>query len=294
MTSNFIMENKNLRFVYLVILALVWGSSFILIKRGLTGLTPFQLGSLRMIFAAVFLLIIGFNSIKKIQLRHWKYLALTACFGTFLPVYLFSYAQTEISSSVSAILNSLTPLNTLVIGILIYKIDFQRRQIYGVIIGLIGSALLVLNGAANHPEQNYSYAILLIIASIIYALNVNFIKTYLSDLNPLSITTGNFIVMVIPASIVLYFSGFFEAVQLQETQDVIGYIVVLGVVGTALANILFYQLIKISSPVFASSVTYLIPVIAFLWGMVDNESLTLIQLLGACIIMFGVYLSAKK
>lgn len=288
------MENKNLRFVYLVILALVWGSSFILIKRGLTGLTPFQLGSLRMIFAAVFLLIIGFNSIKKIQLRHWKYLALTACFGTFLPVYLFSIAQTEISSSVSAILNSLTPLHTLLLGILIYKIDFQRRQIYGVIIGLIGSVLLVLNGAANHPEQNYNYAILLVIASIMYAMNVNFIKMYLSDLNPLSITTGNFIVMIIPASIVLYFSGFFEAVQLQETQDVIWYIVVLGVVGTALANILFYQLIKISSPVFASSVTYLIPVIAFLWGMVDNESLTLIQLLGACIIMVGVYLSAKK
>jgi drug/metabolite transporter (DMT)-like permease len=288
------MENKNLRFVYLVILALVWGSSFILIKRGLTGLTPFQLGSLRMIFAAVFLLIIGFNSIKQIQLRHWKYLVLTACCGTFFPVYLFSYAQTEISSSVSAILNSLTPLNTLMLGILIYKIDFQRRQIYGVIIGLLGSGLLILNGAANHPEQNYNYVVLLVIASIMYAMNVNFIKMYLSDLNPLSITTGNFIVMIIPASFVLYFSGFFDAVQLQETQDVIWYIVILGVVGTALANILFYQLIKISSPVFASSVTYLIPVIAFLWGMVDNESLTLIQLLGACVIMFGVYLSAKK
>ena len=117
---------------------------------------------------------------------------------------------------------------------------------------------------------------------------------YLSDLNPLSITIGNFIVILIPASIVLYFSGFFEPIQVEQTHNVIWYIVILGVVGTALANILFYQLIKISSPVFASSVTYLIPVIAFLWGMIDNESLTLIQLLGACIIMIGVYLSAKK
>ena len=288
------MENKKLRFVYLVILALVWGSSFILIKRGLVGLTPFQLGSLRMVFAGLFLLIIGFNSIKQIQLRHWKYLALTACFGTFIPVYLFSYAQTEISSSVSAILNSLTPLNTLVLGILLFKIDFQRRQIYGVFIGLIGSALLILNGAVNHPEQNYNYAILLVIASICYAMNVNFIKMYLSDLNPLSITTGNFVVMLIPATVVLYFSGFFEAVQVQKTQNVIGYIAILGVVGTALANILFYKLIKISSPVFASSVTYLIPVVAFMWGLVDHESLTAIQSLGAAIIMFGVYLSAKK
>lgn len=289
-----LMENKNLRFVYLVVLALIWGSSFILIKRGLVALTPYQLGSLRMVFAAVFLLIIGFNSIKNIELRHWKYLALTAVFGTFIPVFLFSVAQTQISSSVSAILNSLTPLNTLVLGIILFKIDFQRRQIFGVFIGLMGSALLIFNGAANHPEQNYNYAVLLVIASVCYAMNVNFIKMYLSDLNPLSITTGNFIVMLIPASLVLYFSGFFEAVQVQETQNVIGYIAILGIVGTALANILFYKLIKISSPVFASSVTYLIPVVAFMWGLVDNESLTLVQFIGAAIILVGVYLSARK
>jgi len=283
-----------MRFVYLIVLALVWGSSFILIKRGLVGLTPFQLGSLRIVFAALFLLLIGFRSIKEIQLRHWKYLALTALFGTFLPVYLFSVAQTQMSSSVSAILNSLTPLNTLILGILLFKIDFQKRQIYGVAIGLIGSALLILNGAANHPEQDYSYAVLLIIASICYALNVNFIKLYLSDLKPLSITTGNFVVLLIPGLIVLYFSDFFEAVQLEETQNVLGYIVLLGIVGTALANILFFKLIKISSPVFASSVTYLIPVVAFFWGLVDNESLTSIQFLGAAIILIGIYLSAKK
>jgi len=283
-----------MRFVYLIVLALVWGSSFILIKRGLVGLTPFQLGSLRIVFAALFLLLIGFRSIKEIQLRHWKYLALTALFGTFLPVYLFSVAQTQMSSSVSAILNSLTPLNTLILGILLFKIDFQKRQIYGVAIGLIGSALLILNGAANHPEQDYSYAVLLIIASICYALNVNFIKLYLSDLKPLSITTGNFVVLLIPCLIVLYFSDFFKAVQREETQNVLGYIVLLGIVGTALANILFFKLIKISSPVFASSVTYLIPVVAFFWGLVDNESLTSIQFLGAAIILVGIYLSAKK
>lgn len=288
------MENKNLRFVYLAILALVWGSSFILIKRGLLGLNPFQLGSLRIVFAALFLLIIGFKSIKHIQLRHWKYLALTACFGTFVPVFLFSYAQTQISSTISAILNSLTPLNTLLLGILLFKVDFQRRQIFGVFFGLVGSSLLILNGAATHPDQNYAYAILLILASICYALNVNFIKRYLSDLSPLSITTGNFVVMLIPAFIVLFFSGFFEAIQVQQTQDVIIYIAILGVVGTALANILFYRLIQISSPVFASSVTYLIPVVAFFWGLLDNEGLTFIQLIGAAIIMFGVYLSAKK
>jgi len=288
------MGNKNIRFYYLIILALVWGSSFILIKRGLTGLNPYQLGSLRIVFAGLFLLIIGFNSIKKIQQRHWKYLALTACLGTFLPVYLFAVAQTQISSSVSAILNSLTPLNTFIVGILIFSINFQRRQVFGVFVGFIGSLILVLNGASNNPEQNYYYAILLIIASLCYAVNVNLIKIYLSDLSPLSITTGNFIIILIPALSVLYFSDFYTAIESIHTQSVIIYVAILGIVGTALANVLFFHLIKISSPVFAASVTYLIPLVAFLWGMVDNEKLTFIQLIGGLIILAGVYLSAKK
>lgn len=288
------MENKNLRFVYLTILALVWGSSFILIKRGLVGLNPFQLGALRMVFAAIFLLIIGYKSIAKIQKHHWKYLALTGLLGTFFPVFMFSVAQTQISSAISAILNSLTPLNTLILGIVFFGIDFQRRQIWGVFIGLAGSALLIIYGAIENPNANYYYALLLIIASFCYAVNVNLIKIHLSDLNPLSITTGNFVVLLVPALTVLYFSDFWSAIEQESTQDVIVYILVLGIVGTALANILFFKLIKISSPVFASSVTYLIPVVAFLWGLLDNESLTLIQLLGAVIILGGVYLSAKK
>ena len=160
--------------------------------------------------------------------------------------------------------------------------------------GLAGSILLIINGALSHPEANYYYALLLIVASICYALNVNIIKHYLSDLKPLTITTGNFVVILIPAFIVLIFSGFFEAVQTPATQEVVIYIAILGIVGTAVANILFFKLIQLSSPVFASSVTYLIPVVAFMWGLVDNESITLIQALGAAIILVGVYLSAKK
>lgn len=288
------MLSRPSKWVILIVLALIWGSSFILIKRGLLGLTPFQLGSLRIIFAAVFLLIIGFNSLKQIRQHQWKYLAVTAFFGTFVPVYLFSIAQTQISSSVSAILNSLTPLNTLLIGTLAFGLTFQRRQIFGVFIGLIGSLLLILNGAANHPEQNYWYAILVIIAAICYALNVNLIKKYLSDLGPLSITTGNFVVLLIPAFIVLSFTEFFTKMHVPEVQHSMLFVAVLGVVGTGIANIIFFRLIQISSPVFASSVTYLIPVVAFFWGLLDNEMLTPIQFLGAFIVLIGVYLSARK
>jgi drug/metabolite transporter (DMT)-like permease len=286
--------SKHLKWVYLTVLALIWGSSFILIKKGLIGLTAFQLGSLRIIFAALFLLIIGFKSLIKIPKQQWKFVALTSVFGTFIPAYLFAIAQTQIDSSVSSILNSLTPLNTLVLGALAFGLQFRRNQVFGVLIGLIGSALLILNGAIHHPEQNYYYAILVVIASLCYATNVNLIKRFLPDLSPLSITTGNFLVLLVPASLILFFTGFFDVIHVVEVQHSLLFIMVLGVLGTGIANIIFFKLIQISSPVFATSVTYLIPVVAFFWGLLDNEMLTFVQFIGAFIILIGVYLSAKK
>ena len=288
------MDSKQLKWVYLVTLALIWGSSFILIKKGLVGLTPMQVGSLRILFAAVFLLLIGFKSLAKIPHVQWKYIALTATLGTFIPAFLFAVAQTQIDSTVSSILNSLTPLNTMIFGVFAFGLTFRRPQVFGVVIGLIGTFLLIINGAMHHPEQNYYYAILILIASVCYAINVNLIKKYLSDLSPLSITTGNFLVLLLPALVVLFFSGFFQVIQVESVQHSIVYILILGVVGTGIANIIFFKTIQISSPVFATSVTYLIPVVAFSWGLLDNEMLTPVQFLGAFIILFGVYLSAKK
>ena len=288
------MDSKQLKWFYLVTLALIWGSSFILIKKGLVGLTPMQLGSLRIIFAAVFLLLIGFKSLARIPHVKWKYIALTATLGTFIPAFLFAVAQTQIDSTVSSILNSLTPLNTLIFGVFAFGLTFRRPQVFGVVIGLIGTFLLIINGAMHHPEQNYYYAILIIIASVCYAINVNLIKKYLSDLSPLSITTGNFLVLLLPAFVVLFFSGFFDVIQVESVQHSMVFILILGVVGTGIANIIFFKTIQISSPVFATSVTYLIPVVAFGWGLFDNEMLTPVQFLGAFIILFGVYLSAKK
>ncbi|MBP6424946.1 MAG: DMT family transporter [Flavobacterium sp.] len=288
------MESKQLKWVLLSILSLIWGSSFILIKKGLIGLTPIQLGSLRIIFAGIFLILVGFKSLSKISFQQWKFIALTAFFGTFIPAYLFAIAQTEIDSSVSSILNSLTPLNTLVLGSLAFGLHFRRNQIIGVIIGLIGSALLILNGAMNHPEQNYYYALLVIIASICYATNVNLVKKHLSGMAPLSITTGNFLVLLLPAALILYFTDFLNVVSMPQVQHSMLFIVVLGVIGTGIANIIFFKLIQLSSPVFATSVTYLIPIVAFFWGLLDHEMLTPIQFVGAFIVLIGVYLSAKK
>lgn len=288
------MESKQLKWVLLTILSLIWGSSFILIKKGLIGLRPIQLGSLRILFASFFLILIGFKSVLKISLEQWKYIALSALFGTFIPAYLFAIAQTEIDSSVSSILNSLTPLNTVLLGSLAFGIQFKKNQIFGVIIGLIGSALLIFNGAINHPEQNYYYAFLVLIASMCYATNVNLIKKHLSGIAPLSITTGNFLVLLTPAAVILYFTGFSNTLSVPQVQDSMLYIVILGVLGTGIANSIFFKLIHISSPVFATSVTYLIPIVAFFWGLLDNEMLTFIQFVGAFIVLIGVYLSSKK
>jgi drug/metabolite transporter (DMT)-like permease len=288
------MESKQLKWIYLVGLALIWGSSFILIKKGLIGLSALQVGSLRIIFAAIFLLLIGFKSLSKIPKEKWKFIAMTSMFGTFVPAFLFAIAQTEIDSSVTSILNSLTPLNTLILGALVFGVGFERRQVWGVLIGLLGSLLLVFNGAMNHPNQNYYYAILVIIASICYAVNVNLIKKFLSDLSPVSITTGNFLVLLFPSLAILYFTGFSEVIQVEKVQHSVVFIMILGIVGTGIANIVFFKLIQMSSPVFATSVTYLIPVVAFFWGLLDNEMLTSVQFIGAFIILIGVYLSAKK
>lgn len=288
------MESKQLKWGYLLLLSLVWGSSFILIKKGLIGLTAIQVGSLRIIFATLFLLLIGFKSLFKIPKDKWKFIALTSVFGTFFPAFLFAIAETELDSSVTAILNSLTPLNTLIIGVLFFGVQFQRRQVWGVMIGLFGCLLLVFNGAVNHPNQNYYYAILVIIAAIFYAINVNLIKRFLHDLSPLSITTGNFLILFFPSLFILFFTDFLNVIHVDKVQYSILFIMILGVVGTGIANILFFKLIQISSPVFATSVTYLIPVVAFFWGLLDNEMLTPIQFFGAFIILIGVYLSARK
>lgn len=289
------MENNSTKWYLLGFLGCVWGSSFILMQLGLQGVNSIQLGSLRILFAALFLMIVGFKQIAKIPLYKWKYIALTSLFGTFVPAYLFAIALSKIDGSVSAILNSLTPLNTLLVGLFFFGLDVQRRQIFGVIIGFIGCVLLVLFGDGENTTENYYYAILIVIASIFYGINVNLIKKYLSDLKPLAISTGNFVVMFVPALLVLYFSGFFDIVHQEKVQTSLGFIVILGIVGTGFSNILFFKLIQLSSPVFASSVTYIIPVVAIMLGyLFMNETLSIVQVIGALVVLVGVYFSSKK
>ncbi len=292
--KNYIMLSKNNKWFLLFLLSLIWGSSFILIKRGLVGLNPYQLGALRLIFAFSFLIVVGFKSLFKIPSYKWKYVILTAIFGNGLPVFLFAYAQTGMKSSVSGVLNSLTPLYTLLIGAIAFGLTFLRNQVIGILLGLIGCLFLVYFGKESNEETHYFHALLVVIATVCYALNVNLIKKYLPDVSPLSISTGNFSVMLIPALIILFYNGYGEIILETKTIHSTLFILILGMVGTGIANILYYQLIQISSPLFASSVTYFIPIIALSWGILDNETLNPMQLVSTGIILSGVYLASKK
>lgn len=288
------MSNQQKKWLYLITLAIVWGSSFILIKKALLGLTSIQVGALRMLITAVFLVLIGFKSLKKIEKKQWKYIAYTAFLGTFFPSFLFAYAIEKIGSSIPAILNSLTPFNTFIIGALVFGFGFKKKQFIGILIGLAGTLLLIWKGADLNPDQNYWYATLVVISSVGYAFNVNIVKKHLNELNALAITTGNFLLLIIPASLVLYFTDFhldFEVTN--QSLSALGYLTILAVAGTGLAKIMFNRLVQISTPVFSSSVTYLIPIVAVIWAIIDNEQLSFLQLAGGVIILFGVYLVNK-
>ncbi len=286
------MPNNSLKWIYLVVLSIIWGSSFILIKKGLVGLEPLQLGALRILFSAFVLLLFGWKSLKSINKLAWKWIGVSALLGTGIPVFLFAFAETEIDSAVVGILNSSVPLLAFVFGILLFGAKFIKQQFIGVLLGLIGAGALIYIGAQINEEQNYWYASLVIIASSLYALNVNIIKRHLQDVSALAIAAGNFVFLIIPALIILFYSDFFELPLSTDTtiQQSIGYIVLLSIFGTAIAKVMFNKLVQISNPVFASSVTYLMPIISVTWGLLDGEAFTSLQVIATLIILTGVYI----
>ena len=290
------MSDLNRKWLYLIVLSIIWGTSYILIKKGLEGFSPIQLGALRIIIAALLLFLIGFKTMRQITRQEWKWVAVSGIVGSFIPVFLFAFAQTQIDSSIASILNSLVPLFTIVVGSLAFRIAFKRNQLLGVIVGLAGAILLVSIGAKINPGQNYWYAGFVILATICYAFNANIIKSKLYDVSPLGIAVGNFAIMLIPALFILPFSGIFEArvIEGEYFLSSLGYIVILCVIGTCVAKVMFNKLIHISSPVFSVSVTYLIPVVGIFWGLMDGENLVIQQFLAACIIIFGVYLINRQ
>ena len=290
------MKNQYVKWLYLAILSLVWGSSYILIKWGLVALTPLQLGSLRLLVTSIALLIVGYRSLRGLSKYHLKWLAITGYVGTFFPAFLFAFAQQYIDSAIAAILNALTPLLTIIFGLLFFRIDILKKQYFGVGIGLLGSIGLVWGGLQTASNINPIYTLLILAASCCYAINIHFIKIHLAQVGVMAITLGNFVFMAPAALVVLICSDFFTPQTLShpEIYPAIGYITILALAGSAFAKYLFNKFVKITSAVFASSVTYTLPVVALFWGVYDGEVITKFQLLSTAVILVGVYLSHTK
>ena len=288
------MENKNLKWIYLLILSFVWGSSYILIKKALIGLSPLQVGSLRTIISTLLLLAIGYSSLKSIPRDKWKWILITGLVS-FIPPFLFAYAQTEIDSALAAILNSLTPLATLLIGVGFYRFKIDSKQISGVIIGLIGSVLLMYQGSVINPDQNLLYVFFIIFASVLYAVQVNLLKVHLQDVSAVAITVGNFI-FIFPLAVVIFLMSDYKQIDINDKDVKVALfcLLILSIIGTVFAKILFNKFVQIASPVFASSVTYTLPIVALFWGLIDGEVFTLNQFFATVIILIGVYLANKK
>ncbi|RCL69439.1 MAG: permease [Cryomorphaceae bacterium] len=289
------MNDYNKKWFYLAILSLIWGSSFILIKKGLVGLNSVQLASLRMIFAASVIYIYSYNSIKKIPKKSWKWIVITAYLGTFFPVYLISYGQTEIESGLASIITTVTPINTLIIGIIFFSLTFSIKQLLGLFIGLVGAVLLLYEASETNLNSNIYFSFFIYLTTVGYAASVNLIKKYLTNIPPEAVTAGIFLSISPPAIIVLYFSDFTD-LNFQDPLILksIFFVLVLGVLGSAIAQTLFNKFVKISSPIFASAVTYTMPVVAIFWALIDGEILSIMQFFATAIILIGVYLVNKR
>lgn len=283
------------KWVTLVILSLIWGSSYILIKKGLTGLTPIQLGSLRVIVTTIIIAPIGYQKIKHIPRQKMKWVALSAFVGSFFPAYLFAFAETEISSSITAVMVSLTPLFTLLISVFVFGEELLKKQVFGVLIGFTGIIVLI-NNELFSSSFNILYIMFIVLAAFCYAINANVLKYKLSNIPALGIVFMSFLFMFIPAFIILCFSDFPFSDFASDSLIIesIIYIVILALFGTAIAKVLYIKLLAISTPVFSVSTTYLMPVVAIFWGLLDGEEFKLTQFTGTAIILLGVYLVTKK
>ncbi|MFY0687895.1 MAG: DMT family transporter [Cyclobacteriaceae bacterium] len=280
-----------LAWILLISLALVWGSSFILIKKGLVVLSAGEVGALRVFSAGAFVFFPALYQLKHVSVSQLKYILIVGLFGSLIPSFLFAIAQTRVSSSITGVLNALTPFNTVLIGLLFFKIRSKSIIYFGMGLGLVGTAILILTGSDGQLQLN-AYGLFIILATVLYGVNVNVIKYKLAGVNSMTITSLS-LAMVGPAA-GIYLFGFTPLVSHMSDEGgplAIAYICVLGVVGTAIALIIFNKLVQLTDPVFTASVTYLIPIVAISWGLLDGERLSFYHLIGMVTILGGVYIT---
>lgn len=290
------MEIKPKHWLTLFVLSLIWGSSFILIKRGLDFFTPIQVGALRITFAGLFLLPTSLKHIQLLPKKGFHWLFLTAVVGSFIPMFLFPIAEVHLDSSIAGILNALMSIFVIILGAIFFKYKAHLGEVIGVLLSFIGVVLLLqTQGETTTETGNWFYHLLLIIAAMMYAYSGLLTQKYMGNIPPLVWTAFIELVLLLPALIVLITSGFFQTLmEHPEALKGIGYVFLLALFGSALANIYYYKLIKDTNATFASSVSLLMPLIAFCWGLLDEEKLGIPQIIGGVLIILGLYFGRKK
>ncbi len=279
----------------LLLLSLVWGSSYILIKKSLVAFTPIQVGCLRLSISAIAFLPIFLLHFRKIDWSKLKYLLLVGICGSGLPAVLFPFAQTEISSSVAGTLSSLTPLFTLIIGALFFKAVAAWSKLSGILVGLMGAILLIAFGQNVGIEGNLWYGLFILIGCVCYAISTNVVKEHLQEMSAYKISAVAFFIIGVPSLIYLLTTNIMEVIQTHEHGwTSLGTVTILALGGTLLATVLFFKLVQLTNPLFASLVSYLIPMIAMLLGAFDGEQITVLHLFGMSLILAGVYLTKGK
>ncbi len=278
----------------LLFIAFLWGSSFILMKHGLETFSFEQVASMRMFFAFIFFLPFIIKKIKKYPIKKtWSFI-IVGFVGNYMPGLLYTSAQTHIDSSLAGVLNSLVPVFTLIIGLILYKVSFERSKIWGIAIGLVGAMALILGQSSSAENSNPLYAGLVIVATIGYAISINETKFKLKDVDALSVTVYSFLLVGPVAGIHLLFSDYTEALKTPDFSLNLSLIVALAFFSTFVAVSIFNVLIKYTDTLFSSAVTYVIPVFALGWGFMDGEIFSIIQIIGTVIILLGISLINKK
>lgn len=288
--------SKNQAFLTLIFLSLIWGTSFILIKKSLAAFSPAQVSCLRMTISAVaFLPVLAFRH-RHMDWSKLPFLLIVGLTGSGIPAFLFSTAQLHISSAMAGILNSLTPLFTFLLGVMFFKVAFGLYRLLGVLLGLLGAILLIaLANSSALSSGNAIYGLLIVLSSVCYAISTNVIGRYLQNMNALLISSASFGLVAIPLSIYLFAGTDFLArmESVPQAWSSLGYVFILSMLGTVAATIVFFRLVQQTSPVFGSTVAYLMPLVALSWGLVDGERIGWPHVIGMAFILSGVYLSRR-
>lgn len=283
------MNPEKEKWILLALLSLIWGSSFILIKKSLDHFNPYEVGALRVLIAGLVLLPVAIKNIRKFPMKNVKWLILAAITGNFIPMFLFPIAETEVSSSIAGIINSMMPIFVIIVGALLWKFETTKRQIIGVLISFSGACILAFSGGEG-GEFKLIPILLLLLATLLYAISTTTVKSKLSDVPAKILSAYVFsFVLIFPSLIALVFAGFFNELKMDNNLLVgLGFVSLLSVFGTGLAMMLNYRLLSVSTPLFASTVTLLMPIVAIIWGILDGEKLTIMQGFGGVIILAGL------